>query len=72
VYCADAQVAVTQNDTPDRNQEITPGWKTVYHYEFIRLNGAQGRDRTTDTAIFSQSTDRVISIDIETFARPDV
>jgi hypothetical protein len=35
-------------------------------------NGAQGRDRTTDTAIFSQPTDRVKPEDTVTFGRSDV
>jgi hypothetical protein len=66
------QPPVTQNDTQDYIKQIEFNEETIYRIELIRQNGAQGRDRTTDTAIFSQSTDCVIPIDIDTFARSDV
>lgn len=34
-YFAVAEVAVTQNDTPDRSEQITPDGRTVYCIEFI-------------------------------------
>jgi hypothetical protein len=39
--------------TPQIATGKSPGLKVVYHNEFIFENCAQGRDRTTDTAIFS-------------------